>query len=363
MYKVLIFGMTDNLGGIETFVLNFIRYISPNEIRFDFITPYEKIAIEDNVKSLGSKVYHLPSRKKNYLKYKSMLKQFMISYAKEYDAVWQNDCLFCNLDILKYAKKYGIQKRIIHAHNSQALGNTGRLIRHTIGKYMLKFYATDYFACSTLAAEWSYPHYIKYVIIPDAIETKKFCYNQEIRIKKREEMNVKNSVVYGCIGRLDFQKNQLFLLDIFKEILKYQSNAILWLIGDGEDRKKIENKAKMLKIDENVLFLGVRKDVPLLLQAMDVMIMPSKFEGLGIAAIESQAAALPSLLADTLPKETRVTRFASYLSLNENAEVWAKTAIKMSLEKERYDTSEEIAQHGFDIRTASRFLSNVLKSS
>ena len=110
MYKVLIFGMTDNLGGIETFVLNFIRYISPNEIRFDFITPYEKIAIEDNVKSLGSKVYHLPSRKKNYLKYKSMLKQFMISYAKEYDAVWQNDCLFCNLDILKYAKNTEFRK-------------------------------------------------------------------------------------------------------------------------------------------------------------------------------------------------------------------------------------------------------------
>ena len=361
MKRVLVYGMTDNLGGLETFMLSYISNIDNDKVVFDFIAPYEKISIEEEINELGGTVYHLPKRKENIRAYMNEFKVFMKNNASKYDAVWLNDCMFCNLDILILAKIYGIKTRIIHAHNSKAMGSKSQLIRHTINKRLIGFLATDFWACSKLAGEWSYPTSIakKYGInvVTNAIDTEKYNYKVDIRNELRNKLGVENAFVIGNVGRLHFQKNQDFMLDIFKNVLSKKPNAVLWLIGGGEDEEKLRTKVNALNIDNNVVFWGIRRDVPDMLQAMDVFLMPSKFEGLGIVAIEAQSTGLPCIMSDVIPKDTNVTEHAEYLSLDDSPSVWAEKILCYS-EYNRHDSSNSVKAHGFDIKEASRKLEN-----
>lgn len=365
MLKILVYGMTDNLGGIETFLLSYIENISPKSIQFDFIAPYQKISIEEQVLERGGNVFHIPRRGRNFCGYQKAIRQFMNSHAAGYDIVWLNDCMFCNLDILKLAKKYGVPTRIIHAHNSQAMGSKLQLIRHALNKPLIPKVATEFWACSSLAADWSFPKAIttqkSYSIIPNAIETQRYRFNPEIRSRVRQQMGLQQKFVVGNVGRLHFQKNQMFLLDIFNEIVQSLPDAVLLLVGSGEDEDKLKSKARVNGIDDKVVFLGTRLDVPDLLQAMDIFIMPSLFEGLGIVSIEAQAAGLPCLMSDVLPKETKVTVHSDYLSLNDNVECWANRALEMATQFERKDSTFSVKEHGFDIKQAAWSLEEKLK--
>lgn len=120
MYKILVFGMTENPGGVESVIMNYYHYMDKNTFHFDFLcNSYNKIAFEEEIISNGSQTFHFPARSKNYKKYKKELKNFFENNASKYDAIWVNVCSLANIDYLKMAKKYGIKRRIIHSHNSQ----------------------------------------------------------------------------------------------------------------------------------------------------------------------------------------------------------------------------------------------------
>lgn len=248
MKRVLVYGMTDNLGGMETFMLSYIRGMQDNDIVFDFIAPYEKIAIEQEVIALGGKVYHLPSRKKSFFEYHRRFKEYMQEHANEYDAVWLNDCMFCNLDLLKFAKKFGIKTRIIHAHNSEAMGSKSQLIRHTINKNFVVKYATDFWACSDLAAEWSYPNSVKenknYKVIPNAINTINYRFREEVRCKMRKDLGFQVAGIISACPKVE--KNNLFTLDIVCRGIPSPGVCTAWL-----------NK-KMESIDEELVQFDFR---------------------------------------------------------------------------------------------------------
>lgn len=354
--KVLIYGMTDNLGGLETFILNYMKHLQSKKIKFDFITTYKHLSIEDDVKLLGGKIYHIANKRVNYFAYRKQFKSFMKEHANEYGAVWLNDCMFCNLDILIFGKAYGIKRRIVHAHNSKAMGNKLQLIRHTIHKYFLYYVATDYWACSSLAAKWSYPkkiyNNVKYLIIPNAIDSKNYKFNIVLRENVREKLSLDNKYVIGNVGRLHFQKNQMLLLDIFKGVLNLNKQSVLMLIGEGDDKEKLQKRAIELGILDNVMFMGARNDVSELLQAMDVYVMPSRFEGFGIAAIEAQASGLPCIMSNVLPPETKVTDNTMYIDIRAPIRQWVDTILSFQ-EHVRVDETNNIAQHGYDIGTAA----------
>ncbi len=365
MMRVLIYGMTDNLGGMETFILSYVQRIPKNEIQFDLISPFERIAIEDEIRKMGGTVIHLPNRKQHYFSYHKAFDEFMKNNAKSYNAVWLNDCMFCNLDVLKYAKKYGIKTRIIHAHNSQPMGSTSQLIRHTLNKYQIRRYATHYWACSSLAAEWSYPKCITenrmYTVIPNAIDIEKYKFNDRKRREVRKALHLEDNIVVGNVGRLHFQKNQFFLLDVFREYIKAEPKAILMLVGSGEDENRLKLKCKTYGLEQQVRFMGLRQDVPELLQAMDIFVMPSRFEGFGIVAIEAQAAGLPTLMSDVLPKETTVTDYAVRLSLNDSCETWSAQMRAMLNKMPKCDKSKQLKKSDFDIEKAALDLERRLK--
>ncbi len=135
MYKILVFGMTENPGGVESVIMNYYHYMDKNTFHFDFLcNSYNKIAFEEEIISNGSQTFHFPARSKNYKKYKKELKNFFENNASKYDAIWVNVCSLANIDYLKMAKKYGIKRRIIHSHNSQNMDSRLRGILHKYNK-------------------------------------------------------------------------------------------------------------------------------------------------------------------------------------------------------------------------------------
>ena len=161
----------------------------------------------------------------------------------------------------------------------------------------------------------------------------------------RNELNLGEQLVIGHVGRFNPQKNHSFLLEIFSALLKKEPSAVLLLVGGGEDLPKIQAKAQTLGIAENIRFLGVRSDVADLMQAMDVFVFPSLYEGLPVTMVEAQASGLPCLISDKVPEECIITEgLVDVMPLSASAE--------KVLEKRkcpRTDHSEEVAAHGFDI--------------
>lgn len=353
--KVLVFGMTDNPGGMESCIMNYYRHVDKNKIHFDFLCNWESMVCEKEVKANGSKVYTIPQKSRNYKAYKRAMNTFFSEHADEYDVFWYNTCTLTNIDYLIYAKRYGIKKRIIHAHNS---GNETSMIRgilHYVNKIRLGRYATDFWSCSMAAAVYFFIkkqiHSQKYRLINNAISTYNYKYDILIRNEVRKNLGLEDKYVIGHVGRFQFQKNHEFLIDIFYEYLKLDSRAVLMLVGQGEEEDAIRQKVINLGIEKSVLFMGVRADVNRLLQAMDVFLLPSRFEGLPLVLIEAQTSGLRCLTTkNKVPYEVNVTGNVEFEELKENSIEWAHHIECM--EKQPYDRKsclDLITDAGYDI--------------
>lgn len=335
MKNVLIFGMNDNSGGIESFLMNYIRRMQGKEIQFDFLCNTEVVAYEDELRKLNCKITKITARSVNAKEYQLELKEFFDKYAKTYQVIWVNVCSLANIDYLKFAKKYGIPKRIIHSHNSQNMDSKLRGILHWLNRFVIEKYATDFWACSEGAGKWFYNEKIRnkpsYRIIHNAIDVHHYEFSKENRVLYRKKMNISEKTVIGNIGRLHFQKNQMFLIDIFKEYKKLNENSCLLLIGQGEDEIKLRQHVKELNLENDVSFLGIRKDIPQLLSAMDIFVFPSLFEGLSLVSLEVQASGILMFASEQIiPEEIRISDLLYTLSLDNGASYWAE-----SIEKKR----------------------------
>ena len=234
VYKILMTGMSPVLAGTETFIMNYYRHLDSSIFQVDFIKrTKEPIVFEDEIISKGSKVYYLPRKGKNPLKYMRELRDFFATEGKKYDAIWYNAMAIPNLDLLEYAKKYGIKTRIIHSHSSMFKGNTIRQILHNVNRSKLPKTATHFFACSGIAADYMFPDEIRSSakIIQNAIDVENFSFSEKDRLDLRTELGWNDCKVIGNVGRLDIQKNQPFLIDVFNEACKKNPNLRLVIIG------------------------------------------------------------------------------------------------------------------------------------
>ena len=220
MYKVLVHGLTPNLVGIESFVLNYYRHMDHKRVHFDFICNDPAVVCEEELKSYGCKIIHLPAKSKEPIQYKKRLNSFLKKYGNEYDCIWDNALTLSNLDYLKLAKKYGIKKRIIHAHNSKNMfrGIKGKIkgMVHVIHKYEVEKYTTDFFVASVEARDYFYlpKLYGKVKIIKNAIDVENFKFNPMTRSLMRSKLGLDDYFVLGNVARLQYQKIK-FLYYIF----------------------------------------------------------------------------------------------------------------------------------------------------
>ena len=366
MTKILVFGMNDNPGGMESFIMSYYRRIDRQRIHFDFLTNCPTIAYEEEIEALGGRVFKICARSRNYGLYRRQLTAFFETHAAEYAAVWMNTCSLANIDYLRMAKRYGIPRRIIHSHNAQNMDSPVRGVLHRLNKGHIRRYATDFWACTRAAGEFFYSPALlahpRYREIPNAIDTAVYAFDPAVRERVRQEMDVTDKLVVGHVGRLHFQKNQTFLLDIFKEIYAHRPDACLWLVGQGEDEDKLRRRTAELGLTKQVRFLGVRQDVSALMQGMDVFVFPSLFEGLGIVLIEAQAAGLACVTSTAVPADARVTDLITYLPPDAAPAMWAQTALEGAAVG-RTDRRAEITAAGYDINTQVARLEALLEES
>lgn len=358
MKKILVFGMTENPGGMESVIINYYRAINKNEFQFDFLcNSFEKVAYEDELIAMGGKTFHFPARSQDLKGYHKALTEFFKTHAKEYHAIWVNVCSLANIDYLKLAKKYGIKKRIIHSHNSQNMDSRLRGILHRWNKRSIEKYATDFWACSEDSSDWFYKPELKskVVIIHNAIDLDKLSFDKEKRENYRSKLGWEKAYVIGNIGRLHFQKNQQFLLDVFDEVVKLLPEAKLVLIGQGEDEMMLREKVEKLSLQDKVYFAGVQYDIKGWLSAFDFFLFPSVFEGLPIVGLEAQANGLPVLASkDVIPNELMINKNFSFISLSENPRVWAEKIIEMKNGESRIVSDEincNFTNAGYNIKT------------
>lgn len=367
MKRILVFGITENPGGIESFIMSYYRKIDRSKFQFDFLCNTKLVAYEDEILNLGGKIYRICARSENRKQYKNDMKMFFKQHSKEYDAVWENVCSLANIDYLKYAKKYGIKRRIIHSHNSNNMDSKLRGLLHAYNKRRIDKYATDFWACSKEASDWFYNGSIsdKVIIIPNAIDVKSKMFDQIKRRQIRKQYGLENNLIIGNIGRLHFQKNQEFAIDIFERLYIKDDRFRLVLIGQGEYEEKLKEKVKRLKLDGKVLFVGASKDIQGWLSAFDLFLFPSLFEGLGIALLEAQANGLPVVCSsDSIPHDVKVNDNFSFISLEEGVDNWT-SLIEEKVNDARLNENaiiKNFKEKGFDIDfEVERFESNLDK--
>lgn len=342
MYNVLVFGMTENPGGVESFLMNYYRRIDLNRFHFDFLcNSYDPVAFEDEIHAMGGRTVHFTSRRRNPVRFRRELESFFAKHAAEYQAIWVNVNSLANIDYLKMAQKYGIPKRIIHSHNAQNMDTKLRGMLHEANRGSLGRYATDFWACSEYAAKWFYAGKggkgeLRHpaVVIRNAIDVEKIrdgvAGREEFRRQAGGDADWTDKYIIICIGRLHFQKNQKFAIDIMADLIPEMPDARLVLIGQGEDEDMLRAHVREKGLENEVYFAGVVTDIPGWLGAADFFLFPSVFEGLGIAGLEAQAAGLPVLAsADVIPRDIAVTDLLRFYSLEKEAAEWANEIIQM----------------------------------
>lgn len=334
-------------GGLETMIMNYYRNIDRNKVQFDFLVHRQEEADYDKeIVALGGKIYHMP-----------MLNPFSKSYFNALDSFFKEhkyDIVHCHLDCmsaypLKIAKKNGVRVRIAHSHNKSQDKNLKYPIK-LYSKRLIPKYATHLLSCGKEAGDWMF-NGKPYTILNNAIDAQSYRFDKQIREEMREQLGFnQEDFVIGHVGRFNPQKNHNFIIDVFNFVHKKNTAAKLVLVGTGDGQKAIKEKVESLALSDSVLFLGNRTDVNKILQAMDVFLFPSLYEGLPLSIIEAQAAGLPCVISDNVPPECIVTDLIETASLDDALAKW-EIVITSQKSVKRKDTYELIKKSGFDVKS------------
>ena len=351
-----------NRGGLETMIMNYYRKIDKSLIQFDFLTHRpidEKKDYEDEILNMGGRIYHISRLNPFSPAYHSSLDSFLKKHP-EYSIIHvHQDCL--SGIILRHAKKAGIPVRIAHCHSSNQDKNLLYPIK-LFYKRNIRKYATKMIACGEVAGKWMFGLESSFDVLPNAIDSEQYTYSHETRMRLRKELKIApDTLVIGHVGRFCTVKNHSFLIDVFKEVLNINSNALLVLVGQGETMDYARSKVHDLDMDAKVLFLGLRKDVAELLQMMDVFVLPSIYEGVPVSIIEAQAAGLKCVISSGVPLDCKVTNLVTQLDLEKGIDVWSQQIISNSV-YQRMSTSEQINKAHYDIVENVKWLQDLYLS-
>ena len=363
MKKIKVLQVLDyinNNSGVSSVVMNYYSHIDNSKVQIDFLlyeNPEETVLeyLNNNHSQIYTTGYPV---EEGYIKYKRRVREFFEKNEKVYDIVHVHipSAAFV---VLREAKRVGISKRIIHAHNTRGADGIAKKVRNYLLNKWGMCYTNEFFACSRLAAEYLYgKNKSKYsVIINNAIDLKKFSYNQKMRESIRKELGITDEIVLGHVGRFAEQKNHKFLLEIMKELQKSDNNYKLLLLGDGSLRKDIESQIKKLGLENNITLLGVVSNVKEYLDAMDIFLLPSLYEGLPCVCVEAQANGLPCLVSSAITKEVELTNNIKFLEI-ENANKWCIEITKLAenLKADRQNVNRDARLNDYDIEIQAKLL-------
>lgn len=341
--------------GMMSVIMNYYRNIDRSKLQFDFLYFKEmnKTHKEEIVK-MGGRVF-LIEESLSSLRLQKQLSLFFKKHRNEYVAVHCHP-IWGSILVGRVAKKNGIKHVIQHSHSTQFSDKKTSAIRNRILLKYIHYFATDYIACSPEAANLFKRKTEDVFILNNAISLESYSFDKSLRNDIRKEFAIdEKTFVIGNIGRLCSQKNQLFLLDIFKEVNRIIPDSKLMIVGSGTLRDAIDEKTNVLKLHDSVIMTGRRTDVRALLSSFDLFLMPSLFEGAPVAAVEALASGLSCVVSDTITSMIKMDQ-VTYLSLHYTPKQWADVICQIPLNNNRNDQSA-IALMGFDInREANKLI-------
>ena len=348
-------------GGIETMLMNIFRNLDKHKVQFDFLlTNPNHCEYEDEVINNGGRVYRIP--RLTYFTpwvYINGLEFFFNQHKDEWKIVHSHSTAKSALP-LKIAKKYGVPVRIAHSHINKSETKLRAILEWSM-RQILPHVVTHKFACSDDAAYYLFGKNIADVhIIKNAIDVEKFRFSTEVREKVRESLGVTdNDFVIGNIGRFMTQKNHKFVIEVFNLITRERPTSKLILIGEGPLENEIRSQVSELGLASKVIITGSVSNVNEYLQAMDVLLFPSLYEGLGMVLIEAQSAGIDCFASEyNVPSEADVTGLVKFLPLSDNAGYWAKTIIATDLNKDRLKYNKVVKNSGYDIIENAKRIQN-----
>ncbi|MDE8064169.1 glycosyltransferase family 1 protein [Erysipelothrix rhusiopathiae] len=340
-------GGTLEKAGTEAYMMSVFRNVDPNKVHIDFLVfgckegHYDKEVI-----TKGGKIFRIPLTPHDFLGNYPSRKTILKMLEKEQYDIIHSHMNALNPLLFRSARKIGIPYMISHSHGSRHFVDNVLLIKYK-DQLMKKIpdYADVLLACSKEAGDFLYPDQ-DYTIMNNGIDLEQYEYNEVTRKRLRKELKLDDQLVFGHIGRFNFQKNHKFLIEVFAEILKTKPNAILALAGEGELLDDVKNQVKNLGIEDHVKFLGLRDDIPDVLQVLDVFMLPSVFEGLPYVLVEAQAAGLLCFASDTIDRQSALTDNFHFLPID-NPHEWSDYIVG-HVEYERRSTREQLIEKGFD---------------
>ena len=363
--RICIFCETWESGGIESFLRQALLHMDRSELEIDlvcavlrrsiFTAPLEAAGV--SFTELSGSLWDLRTNRRRFLR---LLRE------RRYDVLHLNVYEGFSLYYARLAREAGVPVRIVHSHNA-ALRKSPlkplKLLLHELGRRLFCREATELWACSASAARFLFPAGERarrgWRFIPNGIDAERFRFRQEERDRVRRELGLEGRFVVGSVGRLCYQKNQELLLEAIAGFRR--GDFLLLVVGEGKNRAGLEERAAMLDLSRKVMFYGLSKRVEELYWAMDVFAFPSRFEGLGIAAVEAQAAGLPVLCSDRVPPEACICGNVQRLPLK--ASLWSETLARLSPPKDRDRGYEEVCRAGFRIRDTARLLLDAYRGS
>lgn len=334
-YMVRVLQIIEDMGlnsGVSSMLLNYYRYMDHEKVNFDFMTFKP---VPENVREFcaanQSRIYEvgaLTGKRVIDGSLKRKVEAVLSAHAAEYDIIHGHEPNAAFI-YMKLAKKYGIKCRIIHSHNARgADGAVKKLRNFLLNNYGLKF-SNVRCACGQKAALYLYHTLDGVKIINNAVDTSRFMFDENVRERMRTELGLQNAFVVGHVGRFAPQKNHEYLLEVFKKVYEKNNSSVLLLIGGGELFDDIKAQAAKMALESCVRFIGITDDTAAYMQAMDVFVLPSRYEGLPVVCVEAQAAGLECVLSSEITREVNLTGRVKFLSIDsKNTGMWADTILR-----------------------------------
>lgn len=355
MKNVLIIGMSSVLGGIETYIFNLIKYIDKDDLSFDFLVVGEKSVFEDEINALfkdeRNHFFYVENMKKHYFKTNKKLKELFNS--RKYDLIYINTVTAARTIYCKYAIEKQNIPLIVHSHSGKC--KFLRNMNNNLYRNYVNRNSCFKLACSDLAGDNVFGKNKKDIeIIPNGIETSRFCYSSKWRETIRTEYGIgDDKIVIGHVGRFSQQKNQQFFVNLSKRL---SDRYIFMLIGDGDTKQTIERMVKENNLSHRFIILPAKSDIEKYYSAMDIFAMPSLFEGLPIVAVEAQATGLPSILSATVSEQTALSDRCEFVSID-NLDDWIQAIQDIDLS--RYDGKKVIIENKFEVNETAEMVRKI----
>ena len=361
--------VSPGFGGIETFVFNYYKYMDWERFRFDFLTQNPALEGAEQYRDFP---YGVPLLKTTAGQNKDLfVRRIREIFESGYEVLHLNNCFWTGFLLEELAREAGIRKVIVHSHSTfidepDEVKRAELLRRHEeVKEAFSPELATDFWACSSLAADWLFGPQIprdRIRMVKNAIDVEKYRFQAEKRAAVRQELGLEGSFVLGTVGRMSYQKNHAFLISLFAEFHQAHPRSKLMIVGDGELREALTEQVLSRNLEGAVLLLGWRTDVEAYLQAMDMFLLPSRFEGLGIVAVEAAASGLPCVVSSQVPGDVAFAENIWHRPLE--IPVWLSAVEELaSREYDRNSGLEAVRAAGYDIRRQAKVLEDLYAGS